>query len=338
MKLRIGVVGLGDHWEKRYRPALRALDDRFEVRAVCDPVMLRAERAADELRASAVDGFQALARRSDVDAVLVLSRRWYGAMPVFAACEAGKAVYCCDGLDMDEAVAKRMKERIEASGVAFMAEFPRRLSPATLRLKELIATRLGPPKYVFSHIRIPAETKNSTALEESNTAAMHHVVQLIDCCRFVVGREPASVIGVAGWEDCAAPAGYRMLSLSFPPPDDSPFPTVAQISCGRYLPATWHEAITFRPPAELQVCCEKGVAFVDSPASLVWFDEAGRHHESLESERPVGEALFLQFYRSVTSLVRQRADLEDAWSAFCIMLRAKESFRLGQRLPIPTGC
>ena len=82
---------------------------------------------------------------------------------------------------------------------------------------------------------------------------MHQIVQLIDSCRFVVGREPQAVTGVAGWGDLPAPAGYRMLSLAFPPPDGSPFATVAQISCGRYLPATWHEAISFRPPAELQV-------------------------------------------------------------------------------------
>ena len=41
MKLRVGVVGLGTAWEKRYRTALRALSDRYEVRAVCEPVFDR---------------------------------------------------------------------------------------------------------------------------------------------------------------------------------------------------------------------------------------------------------------------------------------------------------
>jgi len=44
---------------------------------------------------------------------------------------------------------------------------------------------------------------------------------------------------------------------------------------------------------------------VDLPATLVWFDEAGRHQESLDSERPVGEQLLTHFYRAVTSLVRR---------------------------------
>ena len=61
MKLRVGLVGLGTAWEVRHRPALRALSDRFEVRAICEPVAHRAEIAAREFSATPVDGFRALA-------------------------------------------------------------------------------------------------------------------------------------------------------------------------------------------------------------------------------------------------------------------------------------
>src|SRR5688572_32002689 len=92
MKLRVGVVGLGKAWETRHRPALRALSDRFEVRAICDQVAHRADTAAREFGACAVDGFRALAARNDVDVILMLAPQWYGALPIFAACTAGKAV------------------------------------------------------------------------------------------------------------------------------------------------------------------------------------------------------------------------------------------------------
>ena len=81
-----------------------------------------------------------------------------------------------------------------------------------------------------------------------------------------------------------------MMSLDFSPPDAPASGPVAQISCGRYIPAHWQEAITYRPLAGLQVSCERGIAFVDLPSTLVWFDEAGRHQESLDAERPVGRA------------------------------------------------
>ena len=42
MKLRVGLIGLGDFWHNRHAPALRMLSDRFELRAVCDQVVIRA--------------------------------------------------------------------------------------------------------------------------------------------------------------------------------------------------------------------------------------------------------------------------------------------------------
>src|SRR5687767_6673310 len=139
MKLRVGIVGLGDTWENGHRPALRTLSDRFEVRCVCCEVAHLADQAARDFHVQPVDGFRALCARPDVDAVLILSPQWYGPLPILAACENGKSVYCGAALDIaDPEEANLVKSKVEESGIAFMAEFPRRLAPATLRLKELI--------------------------------------------------------------------------------------------------------------------------------------------------------------------------------------------------------
>jgi hypothetical protein len=97
------------------------------------------------------------------------------------------------------------------------------------------------------------------------------------------------------------------------------------------MPPAWHEAVTFRPPAAMQVACERGIAFIDLPTTLIWFDEAGRHMESLESERPVGEQLLLHFYRSVTSLIHSTTSIDDAYHAHRIVSLAGKSFHSGQR-------
>ena len=157
MRLRVGLVGLGDSWQVRHAAALRALADRFEVRAVCDQVGHRAEQAAAEFQATAVDGYRVLASREDIDAMLVLSPQWYGALPILAACESGKAVYCAAGLDLEPEEAQQIKRRVEEAGIAFVAEFPRRQAPATIRLKELIASRLGAPRLLFCHQRSVAD-------------------------------------------------------------------------------------------------------------------------------------------------------------------------------------
>lgn len=335
MKLRVGIVGLGDAWENRHRPALRALSDRFEVRAVCCEVAHLAEQAARDFQAVSVDGFRALCARDDVDAVLILSPQWFGPLPILAACDSGKSVYCGAALDIDSPEqAKLIRQRVEDAGIAFMAEFPRRLAPATLRLKELIATRLGKPRLLFCHRRSTVEPGLSVRRPLKHSPTMQReMIEQIDWCRYVAGMEPTSVIGIShggiGGEDGE---DYEMMNLDFSPPGQLSQGPTAQISCGRYMPAAWPEAVSFRPPAALQVCCEKGVAFIDLPATLIYFDAAGRHMESLDSERPIGERLLMQFYRAVTSLVRKTSDLEDAYRALTIVLAARESFEQGRRV------
>ena len=334
MKLRVGLIGLGENWHQRHAPALRMLSDRFELRAVCDQVGHRAQQVAHEFGATAVDGFRVLTRREDVDVVFVLAHQWFGALPVLAACEAGKAVYCAGGMELGLDDAVRIKARVEKAGVAYMAEFPRRYAPSTLRLKELIATRLGSPKLLFCHQRSVADTPGNQAHHRCvRPASSRFLVELVDWCRYVVDREATAVTGVMhpsggkqGEED------YQMMSLDFSDPSAPGSGSVAQISSGRYVPAHWQEAITYRPLAGLQVSCERGIAFVDLPSTLVWFDAAGRHQESLDSERPVGEQLLTQFYRSVTSLVRRTTDLEDSYKALLIVEKARQSQQEGRRI------
>ncbi|NIP87129.1 MAG: Gfo/Idh/MocA family oxidoreductase [Planctomycetales bacterium] len=330
MKLRVGLIGLGRSWQKRHAPILRAMGDRFDVRAVCDQVAHRAQQAARELGARPVGGFRALVNAPDVDAILMLASQWYGALPVMAACDAGKAVYCAVALDIDLKQAEAIKQRVDQAGIAFMAELPKRHAPATSRLKELIATQLGPPRLIFGHHRLVSDAQPNRP-DEPRNGPMRILIELVDWCRFIAGREPDKVIHV-GHPAVAVDGNYdyEMLSLHFPSdPQGGASEVTAQISCGSYFPSSWPEAISFRRPAAIQVACENGIAFVDLPSQITWFDTAGRHLESLEAERPVEEQLFAQFYRAVTSLVRRQSDLEDAYRSMSIVL-AGRAVELGQ--------
>lgn len=327
MKLRLGLIGLGGNWQTRHRPALRMLHDRFDVRAVFSPVAKLAENTASEFQADAVDGYRSLVSRCDIDAVMVLQRTWLGWLPMLAACEAGKAIYWAGNVRVDPEEDQHVRAAIEKSGVAFMAEFPRRFAPATLRLKELIATRLGEPQLLFCHLRLPGGGEKGKPGDLSHC----EFVELIDWCRYIVDREPEQVSSTS--RQLSDDSGYRCMTLDFPARDGKEAVT-AQISCGDYIQGSWQEADNFRPPSALQIRCERGVAFIDLPSTLVWFDDAGRHLESLESELPVAERLLTQFHRSVTSLVRNISDLNDAYRAATILDAASESERLGKRIDV----
>ncbi|MBU4399654.1 MAG: Gfo/Idh/MocA family oxidoreductase [Planctomycetes bacterium] len=336
MRLRVGLIGLGDFWQTRHAPALRALSDRFEVRAICDQVRHRAEQAAAGFHAEAVDGYHVLVQREDIDAVLVLSPQWFRELPILAACDSGKAVYCAAGLELAPDEAQSIKRRVEEAGIAFVAEFPRRHAPATLRLKELIATQLGRPRLLFCHLRSVIEEPTAGRTESRPDQTMfRHIIGQVDLCRYVMDCRPTYVTGVMHFtgED-GKTEDYRMLNLDFSPPGKPGAGPTAQISCGRYVPAGWEEAISYRPIPALQASCENGIAFVDLPTTLVWFDEAGRHQESLDSERPLGEILLTNFYRSVTSLVRRSSDLEDAYLALSVVQAAWRSHEEGCRVEL----
>lgn len=330
MKLRVGIVGLGDHWESRHLPALAALSDRFEVRAICDPVWHRAKRAAAQLAAQPIGGFRALVARDDVDAVLWLCSQLYGSLPIHAACEHGKAIYCAAGLKACQDAARRIRDRVRDAGIAFLAEFRCRHAASTLRLKELIATRLGAPRLILAErrSRLPA----SPAIPRRD--GLDEIAGRIDWCRFVVGREPVQVLGVTrGAEEAGDPWSYSLVHLDFPPAGE--FSGVAaQIREGRYLPAEWKDAASFRIPADFQVVCQRGIAFADLPNRITWFDEAGQHTETLEGERPVDQSLLLTFHRAVTSLLLNASNLDDAYRAVSIVLKAAESAKEGRVLPL----
>lgn len=337
MRLRIGLVGLSRDWQQRHHPALRTLQERFELRGVYSSVMALADSVAREFGARTFDGYRSMIARDDIDAVMMLEGDWYGLAPLLAACEYGKAIYCGSEVAFDPDNAAHLKRSVEESGVAFMAEFPRRFAPATLRLKELIATRLGRPKLLFCHRRLATESADHRRNVRSiSVRADRELVELIDWCRFIAGCDPRSIQAI-GHPAPRGPAGeldYQVLSLDLSQPDAEPFTTLAQISCGAYMPSTWAEAITFRPPAAVQVCCENGLAFVDLPSTLIWFDAAGRHQESLDTELSVGQQLLSQFHRAVTSLVRKTADLEDVYRSLRALQGARKSMAAGQRISL----
>lgn len=390
MKLRVGLIGLGDQWQTMHRPALRMLSERFDVRAIYCSVAKLAENAVSDFQADPVDGYQSMVARDDIDAVLILEQTWLKHLPALAACDHGKAIYWASGLDFDPVGDADFKRCVEDAGIAFMASFPRRFAPATLRLKELIATDLGAPRLLFCHKRLslveqqtrlsrrgdPSDpvrprlgdpsrddsgTMGSHGHVEAQATMRNELIELIDWCSYVVGGNPASVMSSNCFPNTAW--DYRALSLRFESQSDpapiqlgqaaaqqwetrSPrnrskpksqvpsSPATAQISCGNYIPAKWQEAIGIRPPAGMQVCCQHGVAFIDLPGTLVWFDDAGRHQESLESESPVGEKILGQFHRAVTSLVRNLSGLEDAFRAASILKAAETSSESGRRVDL----
>ena len=104
--------------------------------------------------ARAPEGLAALIERPDVDVVYLLTPQWFGLHPIELACARGKPIYCALPLAGDPAALEAVAATVRASGTPFMPELARRFYPATLRLRELLATTLGPPRLILGQDRL----------------------------------------------------------------------------------------------------------------------------------------------------------------------------------------
>jgi predicted dehydrogenase len=322
--LRVGVVGLGRLWEARHKPALAKMKDRFQVTAVYDQVARRAEIEAAQVGCEAVDGLISLIERSDVDAIYLLTPQWFGLYPIELACAASKPIYCALPMAGNRDDLERIDGLIRGRGVAFMPEFARRFYPTTLRLRELLATRLGSPRLVVGQGRLFGFDRYGQPGPSTQIAPATLLVDpgsyLLDWCRFVFGSEPEAV---QGW------GGTVLPEIGGSDPDFETFllefegGAVAQLSAGRYHRVAWGEASRFLPQPGIQVFAERGVAWLEMPDRIQWTDDEGSHDERLPLEPSVGEVLNDHFHR----LVRGAQTLAPTWDDSIAVARLLEEIR-----------
>lgn len=345
-RLRVGIIGLGEQWERHYAPALRATQDRFEIRAVCDQIGERAARVAQEFGVSTSSSFRLLAQREDIDAILILAPQWYAELAILAAYENMKPVYFGQ-LPHDQSRTRRLLESAAKAGIPCMAELKRRHAPATIRLKELIATRLGPPRLLFCRYDQFHQAETGREYNDTNKK-QSEMVEMVDWCRYIVGRDPTTVTGFFHYneytsetvsrltqkDDVIGASDYGVITLDFSVhlQGIKKIGPSAQIELGVYISNDWNEAMTYRAPTVLKAVCRDGIAMIDPPYNLVWFDSAGRHQESLEADRPVDEQLLIQFHHLTTGTCRGSCDLTDAFQALRIVDLAKISHETGRRI------
>jgi predicted dehydrogenase len=327
-RLGLGVVGLGRLWEARHRPALGRLGDRFRVAAVYDQVPIRAERVARELGCAAAEGLRALVERPDVDAVYALSPQWFGLHAAELACRAGKPTYLGLPVAGDLSGLEALAHLADVRGTPVFPELPRRFYPATIRLRELLATTLGRPNLVLGQARTFGFDRYADPGPNTQLAPASALIDpggnLVDWCRVVLGGEPTAATGLSG----ASEAEFTSLALEFPGG------RLAQMNIARYDRDRWGEASRFLPQPGFQVFAERGVAWVEMPDRIAWTDADGPREERLPSEPTVGERLNLAFERLVRGGSPPAATLDDALAVARVVEALRRSRDEGRRVTL----
>jgi predicted dehydrogenase len=192
--IQVGLVGVGPQWE-RFRPALSRLRQPIHVEAVYDPVFARAEAAAKDLDADPVRGISALAKRGNVEAILVMDPAWTrtAVLPLLARQQ--KPVFFAPWPFSGKGrVHRQATWQIDSDGLIVPAMW-RRFFPAAIRLQELFATEIGRPCEIDIDLAGQSGSEMSEERRAATSAAdstLESLVGWLDFCRTLFRAFPVS--------------------------------------------------------------------------------------------------------------------------------------------------
>ncbi|NNJ26976.1 hypothetical protein [Alienimonas chondri] len=344
----VGVAGLGPEWAEPQRPALERLAGRVRVAAVCDAVPVRARGAAEDLsrlytelsaeqgapenapRADAVavvGGLSALARRPDVRAILLGDPAWWGLGSLELLLRADKPVLLAGPVDPRDDRLDALAARAASAGTVVTPDLSFRFTPATLRLRELIATTLGEVYAVHLSAPLPAAHPLRDACDQP--VAAWHFARLADWAAHLL---PGAVREVAATADPHAGATAAQLRL------DAGDRVTGEARGGRGA------ALTLAAPEDLAgsasvvkatVRCERGVATLSDSHGLRYTIRGEPERiEDLSTERPGFDTLLALFLRRAVGGLIPAPDLHDLGWAMTLTRAATAAAQAGEPVSI----
>ena len=354
--VNVGIVGLGPDWDLRYRPALRKLRERIAVRALYDPVASRAEQIAAEWNTDTVDGLVALSKRSDIQAILLLDAGWPGWEAIRLLCASGKPVFVLSGFSHDQSALRSLHDQATALGQTVMPAFGLRYTPASCRLRELMATRLGPPTEIAVDVALHpfngvagVEAKRSPQTARSlgapvgrpqppDETALAPFVGLIDWCRYVMGSSPLRIHAIAsnGSDDGVRESSVQ---LEFNNSNDQSVAVCAELK----IPALPRPSarcgfvtdIASSANVRATIVCQRGTATLESSTQIVWQNGDESVCETLTSERTETEVMLDLFCRRVVGGLIPVADISDVLRGARLLDAAQHSLQVGKPVELP---
>jgi hypothetical protein len=290
--LPVGVIGAGPEWDGTWRPALAA-QSRLKIAAIYDPVAVRGEAVARELETPLFGSVRDLFAQSTLKGLVVLDAGWLGAWVIREAVKHRTPVFVARGAIHNEDLAAIPED--DLGHLLVQPDMRRRYTPATMRLRELTATKLGGIDFVG--IEAP---RNRTDVAE--------VAELIDWCRFVVQSAVAQV--ETEWAESES-GPSRRIKLAF-----------RKASAGQPVAAE----VKFsgeRQPLEIdalqdfvaEVACRAGTASIRGNRAITWRTTEAELEELLSDDRTSAHVQLDLFGRRLVGGLVPVATLDDLRTA-----------------------
>ncbi len=282
----LGIVGGGPAWEARYRAAVLALT-RGRVAAVFSPQPCDGEVLAQETGGQLFHSLRRLISHPGVKALLILEPGWSREWAVELATAKQIPVFVAS--PVDEAlpqVADSLAEQ-EAEGAVIVPGALLRATPTTLRLRELVATKLGPIQ------SLDVESIGTSVSVDSR------MIELIDWCRSLLNSTVSQVHRKSRSEG-------ETLVMSFGRRSASTLLVPAEIRLRSQAPSAGPEPSVVSPPPiadamfpHVRIHCQNGEAKLVSETHLRWSTSTETGDETLDGDRPAEQVLLDLFLRRV---------------------------------------
>jgi predicted dehydrogenase len=195
----------------------------------------------------------------------------------------------------------------QEAGVLIVPEMRLRATPASMRLRELTATRLGPVESVELELGVA-----------EGEPLPHRLASALDWCTYIVQSTPGEVQALNSPESAAA----RGVSVRFRRQGSRGEPVRADV---RVRSLTADADSRAAPELRVRVACANGVVELAGPCELTWQCGGETARERLTAERPSGEVLLGHFARRIVGGLVPVPDLED----LCRPLRLLEASSAG---------
>lgn len=282
-RVGLGLIGLGPRWEHPYRETLARLQNRLRIRLVYDPVEARARSVAGEMGAEVAGSLQQILNRHSLQGLLILDPGWCGPGILSLVARSGKPAYLAHPLLKHDFALRQVlngsfppelsTHHTNKADDQLMPELGLRFTPASCRLRELMATKLGPVRQIL--------------IDGDLTGGLHEVASLVDWCTHIMGQPPT---GPAR----AAASGSLMKSIEFEFPSCQRSPTSSSSALRQ---AKLQHRLPSDSRIRIEVECERGHASLPGPTRIAWRTASDSADESLAHERTEIEILIDQFCR-----------------------------------------
>lgn len=281
-RVGLGLIGLGPYWEKLYREPILRMQHRLTVKLVYDPVGARAKSVASEFDSGIAGSVRQLLSRPSLQGLLVLDPGWCGAGILNLIAQSGKPAFVArQVLSQASSLAAGLSNSQEPSASSvdlvkldqvLMPELNLRFTPTSCRLRELIATKLGPARKIEYLIDPNDKTANLAAI--------------IDWCSHIMQHSPTRVHQIAD-----ANTGQNGVVLEFSAHQKNGSAHAAPHRLAILKPSSAN-----RSP-HIQVECENGEATLHDRTHIAWQTAGLATEETLTDERTEIEILIDQFCR-----------------------------------------